>query len=182
MRYFRIKEVFEILKFILLEEPILFFCEDLHILTYIIEGLISLIYPFEYQYPIISVLPEQNYSFISIFKHFIFGINHKYTDDIFHKKGISLDENLATYKETPIDKTFDNKERYTVEPCLHARAVVKLDNSDYYHYCDSNGVYFPEKGLNNIFYNNHSVLDYFKKYNYTKPANHASLLMYEIVN
>jgi hypothetical protein len=28
--------------------------------------LVSLIYPFEYQYPVISVLPEQNYSFISI--------------------------------------------------------------------------------------------------------------------
>ena len=92
MRYFRIKEVFEIIKFILLEEPILFFCEDIHILTYTIEGLISLIYPLEYQYPVISVLPEKNYSFISIFKHFIFGINYKYTDDIFQKKGISLDE------------------------------------------------------------------------------------------
>ena len=92
MRYFRIKEIFEIIKFILLEEPILFFCDDLHILTFIIEGLVSLIYPFEYQYPIISVLPEENYSFISIFKHFIFGINHKYTDDIFQKTGISLDE------------------------------------------------------------------------------------------
>ena len=92
MKYFRIKEVFEIIKFILLEEPILFFCEDIRALTYIIEGLISLIYPLEYQYPIISVLPEQNYSFISIFKHFIFGINQKYTEEIFHNKGIILDD------------------------------------------------------------------------------------------
>jgi len=92
MRYFRIREVFEIIKFILLEEPILFFCVDIHLLTYIIEGLVSLIYPFEYQYPVISVLPEQNYSFISIYKHFIFGINDKYTDDFIQKKGISLDE------------------------------------------------------------------------------------------
>ena len=92
MRYFRIREVFEIIKFILLEEPILFFCDDIHLLTYTIEGLVSLIYPFEYQYPVISVLPEQNYSFISIYKHFIFGINDKYTDDFIQKKGISLDE------------------------------------------------------------------------------------------
>ena len=92
MKYFRIKEVFEIIKFILLEEPILFFCEDIHILTYIIEGLISLIYPFEYQYPIISILPEENFSFISIYKHFIFGINNKYSEDIFQKKGIFLDD------------------------------------------------------------------------------------------
>ena len=92
MKYFRIKEVFEIIKFILLEEPILFFCEDMHALTYIIEGLISLIYPLEYHYPVISVLPEQNYSFISIFKHFVFGINHKYTEEIFQTKGITLED------------------------------------------------------------------------------------------
>jgi hypothetical protein len=92
MRYFRIREVFEIIKFILLEEPILFFCDDIHLLTYTIEGLVSLIYPLEYQYPVISVLPEENYSFISIYKHFIFGINDKYTDDFIQKSGISLDE------------------------------------------------------------------------------------------
>ena len=78
MRYFRIKEVFEIIKFMLLEEPMLFFCEDIHVLTYTIEGLLSLLYPFEYQYPAISVLPEENYSFISIFKHFIFFIILKF--------------------------------------------------------------------------------------------------------
>ena len=92
MRYFRINEVFEIILFILLEEPILFFCEDIHVLTYIIEGLISLIYPFEYQYPIVSVLPEENYSLISIFKHFIFGINYKYSDELIQKKGITLED------------------------------------------------------------------------------------------
>ena len=107
MKYFRIKEVFEIIKFILLEEPILFFCEDLHILTYIIEGLISLIYPFEYQYPIISILPEENFSFISIYKHFIFGINYKYSEDIFQKKGISLDDKKYIII-VKLEKRFEN--------------------------------------------------------------------------
>ena len=92
MRYFRIKEIFEIIKYILLEEPILFFSEDIQALTNIIEGLISLIYPLEYQYPVMSVLPEKNYSFISLFKHFIFGINYKYSDDIFVNKGINLED------------------------------------------------------------------------------------------
>ena len=107
MKYFRIKEVFEIIKFILLEEPILFFCEDIHILTNIIEGLISLIYPLEYQYPIISVLPEENYSFISIFKHFVFGINHKYSDEMFISKGIALD-NKKYIIIVKIEKRFEN--------------------------------------------------------------------------
>ena len=35
-KYFRIKKVLEIIKFILLEKPLLFFCEDIHILTNII--------------------------------------------------------------------------------------------------------------------------------------------------
>ena len=107
MKYFRIKEVFEIIKFILLEEPILFFCEDIHILTNIIEGLISLIYPLEYQYPIISVLPEENYSFISIFKHFVFGINHKYSDEMFISKGIALDDKKYIII-VKIEKRFEN--------------------------------------------------------------------------
>ena len=107
MKYFRIKEIFEIIKYIILEEPILFFCEDIHVLTYIIEGLLSLIYPFEYQYPVISILPEENYSFISLFKHFIFGINHKYADEIILKKGISLDDKKFI-RIIKIEKRFEN--------------------------------------------------------------------------
>ena len=125
MKYFRIKEVFEIIKFILLEEPILFFCEDTHILTYVIEGIISLIYPFEYQYPIISVLPEENYSFISIFKHFIFGINYKYFDEIFQKKGIILDDKkyIIIIKK---EKRFDNILNYEEEDSLKYSVISSI--------------------------------------------------------
>ena len=86
MYFFQIDDIFEIIKWIILEVPILFFCENLKDLTYTIEGLVSLIYPFEYSYPVISILPEINYPFILFLKHFIFGINHKYTKDIFIQK------------------------------------------------------------------------------------------------
>ena len=125
MKYFRIKEIFEIIRFILLEEPILFFCEDMHILTYIIEGLISLIYPFEYQYPIISVLPEENYSFISIFKHFIFGINYKYHDEIFQKRGIILDEKKYIII-VKIEKRFENILNYEEEDKLKYSVITSI--------------------------------------------------------
>ena len=125
MKYFRIKEIFEIIRFILLEEPILFFCEDMHILTYIIEGLISLIYPFEYQYPIISVLPEENYSFISIFKHFIFGINYKYQDEIFQKRGIILDEKKYIII-VKIEKRFENILNYEEEDKLKYSVITSI--------------------------------------------------------
>ena len=129
MRYFRIREVFEIIKFILLEEPILFFCDDIHILTYTIEGLISLIYPLEYQYPVITVLPEQNYSFISIYKHFIFGINEKYSDDIFQRRGISLDEKkyIIIIK---IEKRFNNILNTDEEDNLKYSVITSIVNDN----------------------------------------------------
>ena len=86
MNYFKISDIFEIIKFIILEEPILFFSEDKKVLTNVIESLISLIYPLEYPYPVISILPEQNYSLISLFKHFIFGINYRYSEEVLNKK------------------------------------------------------------------------------------------------
>jgi len=133
MRYFRIREVFEIIKFILLEEPILFFCEDIHILTYTIEGLVSLIYPLEYQYPVVSVLPEENYSFISIYKHFIFGINDKYTDDFLPKKGISLDEKkyIIIIK---IEKRFINILNTDEEDNLKYSVITSIINDNSKHF------------------------------------------------
>ena len=145
MRYFRIREVFEIIKFILLEEPMLFFCDDIYVLTHIIEGLLSLIYPFEYQYPVISVLPEENYSLISMFKHFIFGINYKYKEDIFQKKGISLDDKkyiiivkIEKRFEKIINTEEEDKIKYSVitsilsdvtKPCVKIE-IDKMNDSD----------------------------------------------------
>ena len=92
MKFFRIEEIFEIIKYIILEEPIIFFSQNIQYLTYTIEGLLGLIYPFEYHYTVVAILPEENYSFINIYKCFIFGINDKYSDDIFVLKGINIDD------------------------------------------------------------------------------------------
>ena len=92
MKFFKIDEIFEIIKCIILEEPILFFCKNIEYLTYTIEGILSLIYPFEYHFPVVAVLPEENYSFINVYKSFIFGINYTYSEEIFFFKGINLDD------------------------------------------------------------------------------------------
>ena len=86
MYYFKIKEIYEIIRYIILEEPILFFSENKEVLSNIITAFISLIYPLHYPYPVITILPEQNFSFISLFKHFIFGINIKYSEEYITKK------------------------------------------------------------------------------------------------
>ena len=102
MSYFRIEEIFEVIKFIILEEPILFFSEDKEALTNVIEGLISLIYPLQYPYPVIAILPEENFSLISLFKHFIFGINSRYSEDFLNRKiildGVKFIRIIRLYK------------------------------------------------------------------------------------
>ena len=86
LNFFTIEELFEIVKSIILEEPILFFSEDISYLTLTINGILSLIYPLVYQYPIISVLPEENFSLIAVFYHFIFGINYKFSEELWENK------------------------------------------------------------------------------------------------
>ena len=88
MYYFKIEDIFEVIKYIILEEPILFFCENKEDLTNVIISFISLIYPLKYSYPVVTILPEQNFSLISLFNHFIFGINIKYSEDYLIKKMI----------------------------------------------------------------------------------------------
>ena len=106
MNYFKIDEIFEVIKYIILEEPILFFSEDKEALSNIIEGITSLIYPLEYPHPVISVLPEQYYSLISLFKHFIFGINYKYSEEILNKKFIF--DGVKFIRIIRLEKRFNN--------------------------------------------------------------------------
>ena len=86
MTFFTVEEIFDIIRSIILEEPILFFSDDIYNLTHTIEGIIALIYPLSYPYPVVSVLPEENFSLINVFYHFIFGINYKYSEEIWKEK------------------------------------------------------------------------------------------------
>ena len=77
---FKIEDVFEIYKNLLLEKPILFFSENKEKLTNIFESFLSLIYPFEYQNPHCAILPDCNAGLVEQAKSFVFGINEKWVD------------------------------------------------------------------------------------------------------
>ena len=143
MYFFQIDDILEIIKWIILEVPILFFCDDIKDLTYTIEGLLSLIYPFEYAYPVVSILPEINYPLISIMRHFIFGINYKYSKDIFVKKGINV-QNHNLLIVVRIEKRFDEiinfreKDKLNTNPITILRSdknrpILKLDQLGSYY-------------------------------------------------
>ena len=138
MKFFRIEEIFEILKYIILEEPILFFCDDIKFLTYAVEGFAALIYPFEYQYPVVAVLPEKNYSFINIFNCFIFGINYEYSEELLKEKGIVFEKNTVIVRMELRFKEILNKNEndkfkgnsaVIYKKCQDDKMIVKLVHS-----------------------------------------------------
>ena len=138
MTFFRIEEIFDIIKSIILEEPILFFCEDIQNLTHTIEGILALIYPLEYPYPVVSVLPEENYSLINAFNHFIFGINCQFSEDLMKQKIINLDGKKCVVIvriennrfSNPLNSTEKDKLKFPVVTVLKAnkkKPLIKLD-------------------------------------------------------
>ena len=137
MRFFRIEEIFEIIRSIILEEPILFFSDNIQYLTHTIEGILALIYPLEYPYPVVSVLPEENYSLIGAFNHFIFGINCQYSEDLLKQKIINLDGKkivvivrIENRFNNPLNSSEKDKLKYPVIYTLKAnkkKPLIKLD-------------------------------------------------------
>ena len=73
---FCVNDIILIYKSLLLEIPILFFSRGKEQLTNIVETFINLLYPLEYQYPHISILPDSYSGLIETEKSFMFGINH----------------------------------------------------------------------------------------------------------
>ena len=73
-----IKDILLIFKCLLLEIPMLFFSTKKENLTNMIETLMNLLSPFEYQYPYVSILPDSYSGLIEIEKSFVFGLNHRF--------------------------------------------------------------------------------------------------------
>ena len=78
---FKIEDILEIYKWLLLEEPILFFSEDKEKLTNIFETFLHLLFPFHYQGSHCSILPENDSGIIEQEDYFVFGINSKWEID-----------------------------------------------------------------------------------------------------
>ena len=89
---FQIGDVITIYNYLFLEGRILFFSEDIDTLNIYIYGYLSLLYPFQYQYQIVTILPEQNFEIMESITPFIAGINQSFEDDFFEKRGFTLSD------------------------------------------------------------------------------------------
>ena len=89
---FSVEKIIDIYRYLFLETRVLFFSENIDILNIFIYGLLSLLYPFEYQYQIITILPKENFEILESITPFIAGVNQKYENDFFEKLNLTLSD------------------------------------------------------------------------------------------
>lgn len=119
-------------KCLLLEIPILFFSKDITLLTTVTEGLNILLYPFEYQYPFISVLPVNSYSLIEASHCYCLGINETYKEKFFEGNNLEIDDKtiaIVDLDSNPI-RVFPTKTQKTKDEinCLILNANTNSTN------------------------------------------------------
>ena len=89
---FEVKDIISMYNYLFLETRILFFSRNIEILNIYIFGLLSFLYPFQYQYQIVTILPEQNFEIMESITPFIAGINQTFEEDFFEKRGFTLSD------------------------------------------------------------------------------------------
>ena len=89
---FDIEQTLEIFKHILLETRMIFFSQDMKILSPIVHGFITLIYPFKYPFNYITVIPQENFTILENVTPFIIGINQSYSPNFFEVNQIDISE------------------------------------------------------------------------------------------
>ena len=109
---FEVSQIVDMYCNLFLETRILFFSENIESLNMYIFGLLSLLYPFQYQYQVVTILPKENFEIIESITPFIAGINMPYEDDFFVKRDLTLsdcilvvdiDNNLIDFQEKNAD-------------------------------------------------------------------------------
>ena len=89
---FEAKDIITIYNYLFLETRILFFSKNIEYLNSYIYGLLALLYPFQYQYQIITILPQENFEILESITPFIAGINQSFENDFFEKNNFVLSD------------------------------------------------------------------------------------------
>ena len=155
----KINQVIHILKYIILEIPIIFFCQDKYTLANVIKSFEEILFPFTYPYPVITILPKTYYKSLEKLDCFLAGINQKYTNDFFEVNNINLND--KEYVIVSLSEQFDyfyrarNNEKYGIILKDFKKPIEKKTTPSKYMINEPN---FPKhyhekliKNLNNLF-------------------------------
>ena len=91
---FEIKDIIDIYRHLFLEARLLFFSEKIELLNIYIFSFLTFLYPFDYQYQIVTILPKDNFEIMESITPFIAGINEFYADNFFEKYNLTLSDSV----------------------------------------------------------------------------------------
>ena len=194
---YEVKDIILMYNYIFLEGRILFFSKNIDVLNLYIYGLLSFLYPFQYQYQVVTILPEQNFEIIESITPFIAGINQPYESDFFEKKNFTLSDSILVididnYKyevcneqsplpEFPssIRKNLEKKLNEVVGKILQKEIKLKKkykDGGDFYDDSTNNPLY---NNFNVDYYFNYEIQEAFFNFNAKLLANYSKYLNLE---
>ena len=104
-----LNNILEIYKYLLYETKLVFFSEDLYTLCNTILSFVFLLFPFKYQFQIVSILPNNLYKFLETISPFIFGINEKFSENFTKENDIVVEDTICF-----ID--IDNNDYFIIAP------------------------------------------------------------------
>lgn len=165
------RTVFDILKYVILEIPVIVFCLDKNILSNVVKALEELLLPFTYPYPVIPILPKEYFKALEKLSCFIVGINQKYlekdSDEFFEINNINLNDKdyvIVSFTEQEPYFTYKRKnlEKYEIVLKDFNKVMQKNKLTGNYLIKDVN---FPKhyltklmKNLNQLFYGKNGSL------------------------
>ena len=124
---FELKDVITIYNYLFLECRILFFSKNIDVLNNYIYGLLTLLFPFQYQYQVITILPEKNFEIIESITPFIAGINEEYKDNFFEIHNFQLSDCILIIDidKGKIKKVNQNEENEVPEFPIKYRKILE---------------------------------------------------------
>ena len=138
--HFSEENTIKIFNYIILENPILFFCDNKELLSNIIEGFLNILYPFRYVLPHITILPSKYFGLIHSQDKFIFGINQSYSENFFQENEINLNKNIiivsivkANKNLTKIEEIFKKNDEKVKNIYINqedSETTINLNNVD----------------------------------------------------
>ena len=90
IKFFSSQNIIEILTYILLETKMIFFSSNIENLTYVIMLFLNMIFPFKYQYQIISILYKEKFHYLNNKSPFIYGINESFNENFLQNNNLNI--------------------------------------------------------------------------------------------
>ena len=117
---FNVNDILEIFKYLMLNTKIMIFSKEITNLTPVILSLLSLLFPFQYPYTVISILDKEAYKLLDNITPMLAGINEKYNKNF-------LSENDIDIFDSTLIVNIDKSELIKLEPSSQNKHIPLPD-------------------------------------------------------